>query len=151
MNTLASLSNTSGAKNRPFVICCASATVELPTTEWLGDSKQHCSYLVPPTMDDSKVISNSDDLEKILVVDMGGLGRALEFLDRVLKEERGEYSLADLRGKVYSRLREEHPDWDEYSVHLYSFTGILVSSSSSSSQPSSSSSSSSGGQYVYCQ
>ena len=115
MNTLASLSNTSGAKNRPFVICCASATVELPTTEWLGDSKQHCSYLVPPTMDGSKVISTSDDLEKILVVDMGGLGRALEFLDRVLKEERGEYSLADLRGKVYSRLREEHPDWDEYS------------------------------------
>jgi hypothetical protein len=79
MNTF-SFSNSSGGKNCPFIICCASATVELPTVKWLGDSKQHCCFLVPPTMDGSKVISTSDDLEKILVADMGGHGRSLEFL-----------------------------------------------------------------------
>ena len=40
LSTLASLSNNSGKEGHPFVICCASATCELPVNEWLGPSSQ---------------------------------------------------------------------------------------------------------------
>lgn len=57
---------------------CGAATLWLPVKEWLAESPQYRVILSPPKLDGYEVIETCDKLEKSLIADMGGHGRALE-------------------------------------------------------------------------
>jgi len=71
--------------SQAFAVCVCSATVQKPVHEALLGSTQRRVFLLPPTLRGDVILSPRTRIEKQLVEDMGGHGRALEALHQVLK------------------------------------------------------------------
>ena len=111
LTKLGNILNSSGKKKeRPFVIVCIAATVEIPIQKWLNVSMQDRINLIPPKLDGKKVINTKDELEELLVHDMGGHGRLLEVLSDVLRRH-PEASLYDLSAKVICDITRQYQTW----------------------------------------
>ncbi|KAG7376546.1 hypothetical protein PHYPSEUDO_013157 [Phytophthora pseudosyringae] len=74
--------------SRAFVVCVCSATVQKPLSEALVGSTQKRVFLLPPPLHGHDIIAPRTRMEKQLVDDMGGHGRALEALQKVLDDRR---------------------------------------------------------------
>ena len=110
LTALGNILNSSGKKEEPFVIACIAATVEIPIEEWLHASMQDRINLIPPKLDGKKVINTEDELEELLVHDMGGHGRLLEILSDVLRCH-PEASLYELSAIVIDNITRKYQSW----------------------------------------
>jgi hypothetical protein len=108
---LAEVSNVVNA-GPEFVIGAIAATVHCPIDEYLHHSRQKRVYLQPPALDGNLVLSADNSLQRTLIDDMGGHGRALEMLAEVFAEETDlQYSLATVAGKLRSKLADVYGGW----------------------------------------
>ena len=116
LQALSQLSNGSGKQGRPFVVCCCAATFSSPIHEVLGPSGQFRVPLLPPRVDGHKILQTEDPVEKMLVGDMGGHGRALEiFCEKLIaiKNIQGDnYSIYDVMNKFDHALSMYYPNFD---------------------------------------
>ncbi|KAE8984872.1 hypothetical protein PR003_g20167 [Phytophthora rubi] len=98
--------------SRAFAVCVCSATVQCPVDRALSDSPQKRVYLLPPPLRGQEVLKPRTRLEKLLVDDMGGHGRALETLASVLrqytKDELEQTDPASVLDQVCSQLRLQY-------------------------------------------
>ena len=68
-------------------------------------------YLVTPKLDGSKVIKAKDAGEELLISDMGGHGRSLEFLSGILKKSKGS---TGAKGRLlHEKLKHFYPKWSD--------------------------------------
>ncbi|KAL4094494.1 hypothetical protein PRIC1_010155 [Phytophthora ramorum] len=102
-----------------WVIAIASATIYQPVNEFLSDSSQWHSYLHTTRLSRSTIKGEDvfqglgdEDLVQLLVDDMGGFGRYLEELYKVLVGigRKGEFNFALVLEKVVSALQNVYPD-----------------------------------------
>ena len=77
---LADISNSSGRNGNPFVVVCIGATLEQPINEFLAGTRQNRIFLTPPQVDGNKILQPQNDVERLMISDMGGNGCALELL-----------------------------------------------------------------------
>ncbi|KAJ8550531.1 hypothetical protein ON010_g10539 [Phytophthora cinnamomi] len=103
--------------SKAFSVCVCAATVQNPVDAALSDSPQKRVFLVPPVITDD-VLGASTRLERQLVEDMGGHGRALEILRYVLDK----YSQTQLEEMDPAIIVEEI--WDEL---LVQYSGVFRS------------------------
>ncbi|KAF1782670.1 hypothetical protein GQ600_25718 [Phytophthora cactorum] len=104
--------------SRAFTVCVCSATVHEPVREALADSTQQRVFLLPPPLRGHKFLATRTRIEKQLVDDMGGHGRALEALQQVLHryhkdsldevDEEGDPST--IVDDVYHALKRQYGD-----------------------------------------
>ncbi len=84
-----------------------AATLHSPVDITLLSSSQLRHIFTPPALLGEQVIPTTSMMEKLLVEDMGGHGRALEILERVLAECRSETNDLDavvVMNRVISQL-----------------------------------------------
>ncbi|GMF23225.1 unnamed protein product [Phytophthora lilii] len=81
--------------SRVFTVWVCSATAERSVSEVLGKCTQQRVYLLLPPLRGHEIITPKTEMEKQLVDDMGGHGRALEILQEVLEKHR-KVALADV-------------------------------------------------------
>jgi len=67
-----------------FVVCVCSAAAQMPVYRALAHFPQKCVLLLPPALRGDEIMSTRTMIEKQLMDDMGGHGRALEALEGVL-------------------------------------------------------------------
>lgn len=68
-----------------FAVCVCAAKIQSPVRQALSDSPQKRVLLLPPPLRDDEILAPRTRLEKQLVDDMGGHGRALESLEEVFQ------------------------------------------------------------------
>ncbi|GMF33686.1 unnamed protein product [Phytophthora lilii] len=68
----------------PFIVCVCSATVCKPISEVLAHFSRPHVHLLPPPLRGHEIVNARTRIEKQLVDDMGGHGRALEVLQQVM-------------------------------------------------------------------
>ncbi|OQR89637.1 crinkler (CRN) domain-containing protein [Thraustotheca clavata] len=97
-----------------FAVCVCSATVQSPVDVALSESPQKRVFLVPAALCGDQVLKPRTRLEKQLVDDMGGHGRALETLQEALshytKEQLEEIDPASIVDEVCVALRLHYGD-----------------------------------------
>ncbi|KAH9097057.1 hypothetical protein Ae201684P_011786 [Aphanomyces euteiches] len=95
-----------------FAVCVCSATIQSPVELALSDPRQKCVFLVPPVLRGNRVLKSTTRLEKQLVDDMGGHGRALETLQEVLsryeKEKLKRIDPGFIVDEVYDELQLQY-------------------------------------------
>nr|ALV13261.1 CRN112c [Phytophthora sojae] len=100
--------------SRAFAVCVCSATVQSPVDLALSDSPQKRVFLVPPPLRGHEVLPTKTRIEKQLVDDMGGHGRALEtlqlFLSHYTKDQLEEMDPTWMFEKVCDALRLQYGD-----------------------------------------
>ncbi|KAE8881653.1 hypothetical protein PF003_g34293 [Phytophthora fragariae] len=100
--------------SQAFVVCVCSATVHLPIMNALADSPQRHVLLVPSVLKGDQIWKPKTGLEKQLMDDMGGHGRALEVLDAVLqkyaREELEEFEPTGIVKKVWIEMKNRCGD-----------------------------------------
>lgn len=80
-----------------FAVCVCAATIQSPVRQALSDSPQKRVLLLPPPLHGDEILVPRTRLEKQLVDDMGGHGRALESLEEVfLRYKHGKLEKVDL-------------------------------------------------------
>jgi len=119
LNTLADWSNNSGKSNKPFVIVCASSTVEEPIQDFLSPTRQRREFLLPPKLDGTAIMQPKNDTERLMVSDMGGHGYALELLQKSLHKYRdGNWSPSVLMSEIRSSLKSTYRGWNDPTMQL---------------------------------
>ena len=107
----------------PFVMVACSATVQIPIRDFLKTSGQHFIYLTPPPISEPFQIAMMCDslptenrlLAKIMIQDMGGHGRALEYLFQIFVSRLSAASKPSvLMGAVKESLRYAYPGWNPF-------------------------------------
>ena len=95
-----------------FVICCCAGALFLPVQDVLAESRMLRQNLVPEPLDPSKIFSEfeTSPLVRLLSLDMGGHGRALEALHMVLDGVRSRRA-SDIIPEVIAQLKSKYPDW----------------------------------------
>ncbi|GLE02973.1 hypothetical protein PINS_up011852 [Pythium insidiosum] len=97
-----------------FAVCVCSATVHMPIGQALAASPQKRVFLTPPPLRGDEVVVTRTRIEKQLVDDMGGHGRALEALQLALskytKEELEEIDPGYIVDQVYGALKSQYGD-----------------------------------------
>lgn len=100
--------------SKAFAVCVCSATVQKPIRQALADSPQKRVFLIPPPLRGDEVLATRTRIEKQLVDDMGGHGRALESLQHVLsrytREQSEETDPAYVVDQVYQALQKKYGD-----------------------------------------
>ncbi|POM80159.1 LOW QUALITY PROTEIN: Crinkler (CRN) domain containing hypothetical protein, partial [Phytophthora palmivora] len=90
-----------------FAVCVCSSTVQGPIRQAFVDSPQMHQFLLPPLLDGHKILTTRTRIAKQLVDDMGGHGRGLEVLERVLNRHKDSLDLidpADIVDKEYRKF-----------------------------------------------
>ncbi|KAE8971312.1 hypothetical protein PR003_g27971 [Phytophthora rubi] len=100
------------SSSRAFAVCVCSATAQTPVDLALSVSPQKRVYLSPPALCGEEVLKPRTRLEKLLVDDMGGHGRALETLGNMLrqytKDELEQTDPVRVLGQVCNELQNQY-------------------------------------------
>ena len=130
MQYLFCMVNGSGYKESPFTICCFTAVVKTPVSEFLSASSQLHVQLTLPIIDGKKIIcinTKDDAVKDLFVDDMGGHGRALEVLKLELdKYGDTDYSSITLMNDVRSKLKQGYPHWGEHNADIKPILNAVI-------------------------
>ena len=127
LSRLAGWSNSSCKNNKPFAIVCASATLEEPINHFFANSRQRKVFLRPLKLDDYVIIRPQNDIERLMVLDMGGHGYALELLQYHLPMYRDKnYRPTIVMEHIRSGIREMYTGWTDSSPQLEVIQAILL-------------------------
>ena len=107
----------------PFVMIACSSTVQIPVRTFLKTSGQHFVHLTPPAISEpiqlteiyERMPNENRLMAKIMIKDMGGHGRALEYLAQMFTKS---FNLAKrpsvMMAAVKERLKYAYPNWDPF-------------------------------------
>ena len=120
----------------PFVMIAFSATIQIPIADFLVTSGQPCTILtLPPICEPGElgeiyeIFPKYEDRQvfKFMIRDMGGHGRALEYLLRVMNESKGAvFKPNSIMNTVKERLKEAYLGWNPFSKNEHA-TAVLIS------------------------
>lgn len=94
-----------------FFIAVAAATIHTSMEDYLRNSKQNRVHLTPSRLDGFKIFPNPNRLERMLIGDMGGHGRALEMLAETLNSTSPDSSFETIVTLLRAKLVEKYGDW----------------------------------------
>ena len=128
LSRLANWSNTSGRGNNPFVIVCVSATRQEPISTFLAGTRQLRLFLRPPSINGNAIIHPRNDVDSMMLLDMGGHPYAIEVLLQKIEKYRDDdnCSASTVMSEVCSFLKSMYRGWETPGMYLPALRAILL-------------------------